>query len=258
MVLAAVAFLPLLSIRHVGWWPLVAAPPAAIALSGAAEGVLQRASPRFLRRVAFAGIALWLLFLIPRIPADSVRRETLPVGVADFIVANDLRGPIFNLYNEGGYLIWRLWPKERVFVDGRSEVFGGAPLTDLIRIVKQGKGWDATLLGKYGANIAILPYVPESLAKDTSPLSFELTQRGFHLVYWDDVAMLLVRETLANKEFIAQHRFASIHPLRDPRTIPPEEKKWAGGEVQALLTRAPESKNVRQYARDFLSGITQL
>ncbi|MBI2623201.1 MAG: hypothetical protein HYW65_01325 [Candidatus Liptonbacteria bacterium] len=254
VILAAVAILPLLSIRHMGWWPLAAAAPAAIALSGAGEGFLRRASQRFLRRAFFAGLAVWLIFGIVNLPEGLVQRRTLPVGVADFILANDIRGPIFNLYNEGGYLIWRLWPRELVFVDGRSEVFGGEPFADLIRIVKRGRGWEAAFFGKYGVNAAILPYVPASLARDTAPLSFELVRRGFRLVHWDDVAMLLVRETLGNREFVNQYAFQSIHPLRDPRTIPPEEAKRAGIEIQALLARAPESRNVQQYAKRFLQN----
>src|SRR5204863_24299 len=29
-------------------------------------------------------------------------------------------GPIFNTYEFGGYLIWRLWPQQQVFIDGRA------------------------------------------------------------------------------------------------------------------------------------------
>jgi hypothetical protein len=43
-----------------------------------------------------------------------------PVGAADFLLDHQVRGPIFNTYEYGGYLIWRLWPNERVFIDGRS------------------------------------------------------------------------------------------------------------------------------------------
>jgi hypothetical protein len=253
-VACAVAVLPVLSIRHVGWWPLAAAVPFAAALSGAGEGFLRRTSSRFLRRACAAALMLWLAFGIADAPRELVRRSTLPVGVADFIIAHGVEGPIFNLYNEGGYLIWRLWPAERVFVDGRSEVFAGAPFSELIRIVKRGRGWEETLLGKYGVNAAVLPYVPESLARDTGPLSGELVRRGFRLVHWDEVAMLLVRETSENRAFVAQNAFMSIHPLRDPRTIPPEERRQAGEEIQALLARAPESKNIQQYARDFLAS----
>ena len=43
-----------------------------------------------------------------------------PAGAADFLLAHHVAGPIFNTYEYGGYLIWRLWPEQRVFIDGRS------------------------------------------------------------------------------------------------------------------------------------------
>ena len=45
---------------------------------------------------------------------------TLPRGAADFLAGHGIAGPIFNTYEQGGYLIWRLWPDARVFIDGRS------------------------------------------------------------------------------------------------------------------------------------------
>ena len=44
----------------------------------------------------------------------------LPKGAAGFLLANRVTAPMFNTYAEGGYLIWKLWPRERVFVDGRA------------------------------------------------------------------------------------------------------------------------------------------
>ena len=39
---------------------------------------------------------------------------------ADFLKTNHLHGNLFNEYQAGGYLIWRLSPDIRVFVDGRG------------------------------------------------------------------------------------------------------------------------------------------
>lgn len=42
-------------------------------------------------------------------------------GAIEFISKNRIRGPIFNNYNIGNYLEYRLYPNEKVFVDGRPE-----------------------------------------------------------------------------------------------------------------------------------------
>jgi hypothetical protein len=42
---------------------------------------------------------------------------------ADFFKTNQLRGPVMNNYDIGGYLIYHLYPSEKVFVDNRPEVY---------------------------------------------------------------------------------------------------------------------------------------
>ncbi|MCR4327991.1 MAG: hypothetical protein NUV53_00535 [Patescibacteria group bacterium] len=253
-IIGAVALLPIISIRHVGLWPIVAIPSIAVIFSEMGkEGGMRLYRPWVVRVVGIA-IIIALFFRLTTLPGEPFRRDTLPVGAVDFIEQHHLTGPIFNLYNEGGYLLWRLWPKERVFIDGRSEVFAGKPIDDLFRIVGRRSGWDGVLLGKYHARIAMLPYRPSSLAKDTVPLSFELERRGFHLVYWDDIVMLLVRETLANKDFVQEYGFRVIHPFRDPPTIPEEELRDAAKEVESLLRRSPRSWSVQEYAKRFLES----
>lgn len=53
-----------------------------------------------------------LLGLMPQVNAS-----------AQFFQANHLKGPIFNNYDIGGYLIFHLFPEEKVFVDNRPEAY---------------------------------------------------------------------------------------------------------------------------------------
>jgi len=47
-----------------------------------------------------------------------------PENAAAFIERENLPGEIFNDYNEGGYITWRLGPKYRDYIDGRAIPFG--------------------------------------------------------------------------------------------------------------------------------------
>lgn len=47
-----------------------------------------------------------------------------PEDAAAFIERENLPGQIFNSYNEGGYIIWRLGPKYLDYIDGRAIPFG--------------------------------------------------------------------------------------------------------------------------------------
>lgn len=42
---------------------------------------------------------------------------------AEFFRSQGMKGPIFNNYDIGGYLIWHLFPEDRVFVDNRPEAY---------------------------------------------------------------------------------------------------------------------------------------
>ncbi len=49
-----------------------------------------------------------------------------PVKAADFLVKHNVQGRFFNDFNSGAYLLGRCFPNIKVFIDGRTEVYGGA------------------------------------------------------------------------------------------------------------------------------------
>ena len=75
---------------------------------------------------AVAGLALGIFFLRDAAPAyraisrcTEVNNVLFPVEAASFIQERNLAGNMFNYYNWGGYLLWRLAPAQ-VFIDGRN------------------------------------------------------------------------------------------------------------------------------------------
>ena len=50
----------------------------------------------------------------------------------DFVDEHNLKGIIFHPQYYGDYLIWRLWPKQRTFIDGRVHVFGQDHVEDYL------------------------------------------------------------------------------------------------------------------------------
>jgi hypothetical protein len=77
------------------------------------------------RLIGLAAIGLLLAVLITGVARGRFFqfRAALweyPSGAADFLRTHAISKPMFNTYEYGGYLIWRLWPEERTFVDGRA------------------------------------------------------------------------------------------------------------------------------------------
>jgi hypothetical protein len=84
-----------------------------------------------------------------------------PVGAADYLLTNHVPGPVFNTYEHGGYLIWRLWPQYRVFIDGRAISESTNKdyrqlLYNLGSAVDQVAGPRAQLLDRYGIQAVVM------------------------------------------------------------------------------------------------------
>ncbi len=61
--------------------------------------------------------------------AAMFERTRFPADAVTFFEHNRPAGQIFNAYPFGGYLIWRLYPEYRVYVDGRADLYGDSFLT---------------------------------------------------------------------------------------------------------------------------------
>ena len=97
-------------------------------------------------------ISVLLLVVMPIVAAgvrlrNSVRMQSLveardfPRAAVDFINDRNLTQPIYNEYHWGGYLIWQLYPRYRVFMDGRADVYGDELINDFFRMHDGAKDW---------------------------------------------------------------------------------------------------------------------
>jgi hypothetical protein len=113
-------------------------------------------------------------------PVDAVEHNTArlaPQGEMPRILTSD---------QWGDYLIFRLYPRQRVFFDGRSDFFGPAVGADYRKLMTGERPW-RELLASYGFRVALLPHDwPLSTVLDREP--------GWRRVYEDRVAVLYVKE----------------------------------------------------------------
>jgi hypothetical protein len=54
----------------------------------------------------------------------TVENNRFPARAVAFLHTHPPSGPMFNYYDWGGFLIWKLYPPLRVFIDGRADVYG--------------------------------------------------------------------------------------------------------------------------------------
>lgn len=115
----------------------------------------------------------------------TVEAEKFPREAVDFLRSRNLPQPIYNEYHWGGYLIWRLYPNYRVFIDGRADVYGDAFFEEFMATHAGEKNWKENL-SKHGVGtVLITPDCPlASLLREEST---------WENVFEDQQAVIFVR-----------------------------------------------------------------
>jgi hypothetical protein len=197
-------FAALRSARHIPFFAIAAAP----VIAAGAAALWREAEPRPAWRLWWrigqdlgrggatlwtAVVALWVIaataspasaveFPAWRFPARAVDANAqwlVPAGAMPRILTSD---------QWADYLIYRLYPRQRVFFDGRSDFYGPALGADYRELLDAGPGWRETL-ARYRFERALLPRDwPLATMLDREP--------GWRCVYQDQVASLFVREAL--------------------------------------------------------------
>lgn len=118
-------------------------------------------------------------------------KEQYHPGV-EFFIAHDLRGPIFNNFDIGGYLDYRLYPKTQVFVDNRPEAYP-VEFFDEYKSGQQDISKTAKLLKKYNIETIIFSHT------DGTPWGIEFvrnlpTFEEYKIVYLDWSVAIAVKK----------------------------------------------------------------
>lgn len=142
----------------------------------------------------------------PRIAVPPLGLEVLAgnSSAADFFQEQNLRGPIFNNYDIGGYLIFYLFSQERVFVDNRPEAYSAdffqkiyIPLQEDENKWKEGEE-------KYGFNAIFFsprdatPWGQEFLVK-------RIKDPSWAVVYFDSYGIIFIKRNELNQNVIGQY-----------------------------------------------------
>ena len=112
---------------------------------------------------------------------NTLWETSTPVGAMDYIQQNGLQGNIFHPQVYGDYLIWRLWPEQRSFIDGRVHLFDAAVVRDY-RMAFLDSHWDERL-SKYNIRYLLLSKEEEENHAMTEAAR---SSAGWQVLYEDD------------------------------------------------------------------------
>ncbi|HWR97488.1 MAG TPA: hypothetical protein VN317_03630, partial [Candidatus Methanoperedens sp.] len=128
--------------------------------------------------------------------------EFFPAEAADFLDKEALPPNLYNNFETGGYLAFRLFPRYRVFQDGRIPAY---PRDFMItpHQTRSGTSW-ASRLDKYDINSAVM-------AIRLLPNYFPGDQ--WAVVHWDDSFAVVVRRTRVEPRLLERLEYRYYKPL---------------------------------------------
>jgi len=146
--------------------------------------------PRFVTGLLFAVAAaaalIWMRLGISEATLEAQLADTYPAAAVAFIEQHQYPGPLYNHFNWGGYLIWRL-PRLPVSMDGRSNIHGDDRINHAATI------WNGTGDWSHDPELAASRLV---IADVHRPLTTLLARDDrFRIVYEDAVAAVFVRRS---------------------------------------------------------------
>lgn len=114
----------------------------------------------------------------------SLLEAATPVAAMDFIESQHLHGNIFHPQRYGDYLIWRLWPEQRSFIDSRVHAFGVALVKDYLDVFND-SGWESRL-ARYDIRFLLL-----CKSDDAEGMMIETARAGGWRVRFEDEQAVL-------------------------------------------------------------------
>jgi hypothetical protein len=218
------------------------------------------------RRQRALGVALALILALalaagPRPPFGfSFAEDYYPEAACSFLDREGLPdGKLYNDVRFGGYLINRYYPPRTVFLDDRNEIHEPL-LREFWEIFRRSDvtAWN-TLLAGYGIDTALVRYHPTT--RVLTPDGRDLGERGFSalwfpagdwaLVYWDDVAMVLVRRDAAPPGLLERSEYHVLRPddfinLESRLAVDEDLRPTAAAELRRALREAPHSQRAQR------------
>lgn len=117
--------------------------------------------------------------------ALSLEHKLFPVAAVSFLRANPLTERVLNPYGWGGYFDWMLWPRYRVFMDGRANtVFPPDVYDQFLRATELRAGWEQ-ILASHGVRLIVLNQREEGYHRRSSVLA---RRPDWVCIYVDDIA----------------------------------------------------------------------
>lgn len=214
------AFLLLMSIHTVRFSPFFAAaalPSLTFGTLGILQGLMAGEAKRIRR---WCGWAAWgapavasaaLLLGTPRGYWGVGWAElSLPIEGANYLQRHPPPGRMWNSFNLGGYLLFRLGPELSVFIDGRNDTVYSDLLLREAALSSVSQEHFQRVVERYGIDYAVV----ECSSIQCKRLPFLADQDDWVPVFLGDACAIFVKRSSKTENYLQEHAFTVLHPHR--------------------------------------------
>jgi tetratricopeptide (TPR) repeat protein len=208
--------------------------------------------------VGLGGVVIYIILIWATINRISSISIAYPEKAVAFLKQYTFEGNMFNDYNYGGYLAYQLYPRYKVFVDGRTDLFlccelpGYFSLQQKITLPDKEFGRLVTeYFSKYKISYAVLELKGDDLGVRISQILVQ--DPNWVLVYWDDGHDIFVRKG-TNKSIVTTFGTIAVSPF-SPSPVKDSQMQQAYHEYARMTAYADSavSRNALGYIL-FLQG----
>lgn len=134
----------------------------------------------------------------------GISQRAYPDKAVAFLKENKLKGNFFNDFNSGAYMIGHVYPDIKIFIDGRTEVYGGEFFKEYQKIIVDG---DTQLFEEKAKKLnidgVILNSSRQKLPKEL--LNFLYDSEEWRIVYFDYDGVIFLKDSEKFRDIIDQY-----------------------------------------------------
>lgn len=217
MLLALMTYMALYSARHVSLFAVVAAPLMLKVGESVVRELPERIQSIYWERNRNLNAidrklngcfwpSLASVIVIALALAGSVQfqfdEKHFPVKASQFLKREQISGNMFNNDEFGDYMVFSLWPSYRVFMDGRSDMYGEKFGADYLKVAHVQPGWKE-ILEKHSIRWVIF----DTRSSLTAALQ---EQTDWQAIYSDPVATIFLKREPEHETLLKKHGAVSV------------------------------------------------
>jgi Tfp pilus assembly protein PilF len=148
---------------------------------------------------------------------SGINQSRYPKAAVDFVLDNKIAPNMLNDFNSGAYLIGRAYPQRKVFIDGRTELYGQAFFERYLKALDGGdSGVFEEMVSKFNIGAALLnmtstpmPNIAVYMYKDPR----------WKLVFLDHAAAIFLKDEPPNQALIKKYKIDLSKYLAPPADL---------------------------------------